>query len=341
MQQYKVLILTDHSHHSIENAVYAFANIMQEHPLCDHLGIATRGNVKNDIFFKNMATDKLQVAQVGDDFAFDTLGRFFYKNVSQKSIGDYDLIWLRLPPPLSRPFLTFLKKVCSPKQVIINAPEGIYLTGSKEFLMNFLDLCPPMRVCRSVQDIVDFKKQFSIVLKPFREYGGKGIVRIEGEKVWIGKQLMTFDEFTSQLPPDEIAYLGVKFLKNVTEGDKRIVVINGKIMGASLRMPAKGSWLCNVAMGGTAIHTKVTESEKYIIRRINPKLSRMGIVMYGVDTLMGDDGKRVLSEINTTSIGGLPQMAQFTGKPLVEETIDLIWQYYLAEKNTNDFKNRR
>ena len=106
-------------------------------------------------------------------------------------------------------------------------------------------------------------------------------------------------------------------------------------MGASLRLPAKESWLCNVAMGGTSNFSEADEDELEIVRRVNPILSKMGIVMYGLDTLVDDDGKRVLSEINTTSIGGLPQIAKMTQQPLVEKAIDLIWAYFLTNKEKN------
>ena len=124
----------------------------------------------------------------------------------------------------------------------------------------------------------------------------------------------------------------MKYLKNVKQGDKRIVVVNGQILGASLRLPADNSWLCNVAMGGSSNITQVEKEEEEIIRIINPTLSDKGIVMYGVDTLVGDDGKRVLSEINTTSIGGLPQIAAMNNLPLLERAIDLIWEFYNDKK---------
>ena len=184
-----------------------------------------------------------------------------------------------------------------------------------------------MKVCESLEDIELFKKQFPIVLKPFREYGGRGIIRIDGDTVWQGNQQLSFIDFTKEVAGKQIEYLGVKFLKNVGQGDKRIVVVDGQIMGASLRLPAKNSWLCNVAMGGSSHTAQVNEEEKVIIETLHPILSEMGIVMYGVDTLMGDDGKRVLSEINTTSIGGLPQLAKQQGKPIVKETANLLWNY--------------
>ena len=138
---------------------------------------------------------------------------------------------------------------------------------------------------------------------------------------------MSFTEFSKSLWKNDIEYLGVKYLKNVSEGDKRIVVVNGKIIGASLRLPANGSWLCNVAQGGRSVSAEVTEAERKIVERVNVFLSRMGIAMYGVDTLVDDDGRRVLSELNTTSIGGVPQIARQTGLPLVDETVDQIIEF--------------
>lgn len=331
MKQFKLLILTDHSNHSAENSLYPFIHAMRNHPFCEHLDVATRGNTANHSFFKEQQATHIQVTTPTQDFGFDKQGASFFENEKKQATAIYDLIWLRLPPPLSESFLLFLKKAF-PNQLIINDPTGIYTTGSKEFLVNFPELCPPMKVCKTVEDIIAFKNKFPIVLKPFREYGGKGIVRIDGNRVWEGKQESTFDHFIEKIKQTNIDYLGVKFLKNVAQGDKRIVVVNGKIMGASLRLPPPNSWICNVSMGGTSTLTSVSDEEVHIVKTIDPTLSKMGIVMYGVDTLVGDDGKRILSEINTTSIGGLPQIAKQKNEPLVETAADLIWNYFLKHK---------
>jgi len=331
MKKYKVLVLTDHTSHSKENSLYTLVTEMLKHPLTDKIDIATRGNASNQTFFDQLENPKLWVTKTGKDFAFSENGSAFQENNFVAALNSYDLIWLRMPPPLSKSFLDFLETIFSNK-VILNNPDGIYKTGSKEFLLNFPTCCPPMKVCRSKAEITALKSQFPIVLKPFREYGGKGIIKIDGEEVSLGKEKIFFTEFLDRLKEDEIEYLGVKFLKNVRQGDKRIIVVNGKILGASLRLPPEDSWLCNVAMGGKSIVSEVDESEQKIVASINPILAKMGIVMYGVDTLVGDDGQRILSEINTTSIGGLPQVAAQQNLPLVAEAIDLIWQFFLTKK---------
>jgi len=240
-----------------------------------------------------------------------------------------------MPPPLNVEFLEFIDASFH-DSLIINDPKSIYETGSKKFLMKFQSVCAPMKTCESLDDIVEFSSLFPIVLKPFNEYGGRGILKINGNTVSSGNEDFSFEDFANTYRQNPTHYLAVKYLKNVKQGDKRIVVVNGEILGASLRLPAEDSWLCNVSMGGTSNRTEVEPEEEEIIKLINPILTKMGIVMYGVDTLVGDDGKRVLSEINTTSIGGLPQIAAMKKEPLVERAIDLIWDYYNYKVKDNE-----
>ena len=323
----KVLILTDHKNHSSENSLYALSRSMLTHPQTDSVAIATRVNEHNSDFFSCKSGAALYATSINEDFSYSDSAHPLAIDAKAIDTASYDLIWLRLPPPLTQDFLRFIGDVFE-GQLVINNPQSIQETGSKEFLVNFSSVCPPMKICRSLEDIVDYKSKFPIVLKPFNEYGGKGIVKIDGEEVSAGKEQLTFNSFVTAYAENPIDYLAVKFLKNVKQGDKRIVVVNGEIMGASLRLPAENSWLCNVSMGGTSNYAEVEPEEEAIVRLINPSLMNKGIVMYGVDTLVNDEGKRVLSEINTTSIGGLPQIAAIKKLPLVDKAIDLIWSYY-------------
>lgn len=302
---------------------------MLRHPRCAGIDVASRSHRANEAFFTGV-TSSLTVTPVKEAFSYHPDGRDLLTGAHATDPADYDLVWLRLPPPLEPELLRKLERTFT-TQVVINQPAGIREAGSKAFLIHFADLCPPLRLCRSVADIEAFKKRFPIVLKPFRDYGGRGIVRIDGDTVWRGRERTTFAEFVAGLPPGELDYLGVKFLPNVDQGDKRIVVVNGEIMGASLRLPPPDSWLCNVAMGGSVTPAQPDADEREIVRRIHPRLSALGVVMYGVDTLVGDDGRRVLSEINTTSIGGLVQMISSTDEPVVVRAVNQIWNYFMLK----------
>ena len=114
-------------------------------------------------------------------------------------------------------------------------------------------------------------------------------------------------------------------------GDKRTIVANGQILGSTLRLPAPGSWMCNVAQGGMAIPAEVDPDDRKIASRLIPLLGGLGVIFFGFDTLVDDDGRRTLSEINTLSVGGLPQIADFTGKPIVKDAAQLLWEYVKSE----------
>lgn len=328
---FKALILTDHTNHSSENSLYALATAMSLHPLTSDLYIASKGNLINTGFFER-ENNTLFTTKIYNELHFNKTNNPLSLNLTPVDVNEFDLVWLRMPPPLSLKFLSFLHKVFI-NAVLVNRPLSIYETGSKAFLLNFPTVSPPMRICNSIEDINDFKSLHPIVLKPFREYGGKGIVKIEEDVVSIGNHKISYETFIENLPQGKpLDYLGVKYLMNVTQGDKRIVVVNGQVLGASLRMPAKGSWMCNAAMGGTSHVTDLEREEHQMVETINPLLSEKGIVMYGIDTLVADNGQRVLSEINSTSIGGVIHIAKLHNKPVVNQTIDLIWKYYLEIK---------
>ncbi len=325
-----MLVLTDHRTHSAENSIYALAKALRAHPLCARLDIASRGNPQNEAFFNANLPQALFASPVYSNFRYTAEGHCYKIRQRLVTLREYDIILMRLPHPVEQQFWQFIITIYPEKQ-IINQPTGIHQTGSKDFLLNFQELCPPMLLCQTIHDIEDFKRQFPIVLKPLRNYGGKGVVKIANNEVWEGNSRTTFIKFAQALSQTPIEYLGMKFLPNVNQGDKRIVVCNKELLGASVRLPVLGSWLCNAAQGGHAVRADITEEETFIAQKLNAVLHSKGIILYGFDTLVNDDGKRVLSEINTTSIGGLPQIAKLNGKPIVSQTADLLWNYVKNE----------
>lgn len=325
MQGYNLLILTDHRVHSAENSIYALVQALLRDPACGRIDIASRGVARNERFFIHQQTDTLYVSTADHHFMYHPQGFFFNRQLHRVSLRDYDVLLLRLPHPTPVTFWDFLADRFPPQQTI-NNPLGIKQTNSKAFLLNFASVCPPMQLCESIEEIEQLARQFPIVLKPLRDYGGKGIVKIDGSFVWEGNQKIPMRKFQQQFRAHPQPYLAMKFLKNVHQGDKRVIVIGDQIVGASLRLPAKNSWICNVSQGGTSNTTDVTERERIIMQTIHPTLKKAGILYYGFDTLVDDDGQRVLSEINTTSIGGLPQIRRMTGRDVVAELAQLVWQ---------------
>ena len=329
-----MLVLTDHSNHSKENSIYALLKELKNHLYCEYIDVASRGIAQNDSFFHELSTKKIFACRVTENFEFQEDGSSFTRNLKQVQLSDYNTILMRLPHPVTLDFLRFLKNNF-PEKAIINRPSGILETSNKAYLLNFPEFTPPSRLIKSMEDIESFKSKFPIVLKPLRSYGGKGIVKIDDDTVWEGEIQLPFSEFKTKLKNKPIEYLGMKYLKNVHAGDKRIIVCNKKILGASLRLPGKNSWLCNVAQGGSSHPTKPDSTERAMAHHLSKILFEKGVILFGFDTLLGDDGIRKLSEINTLSIGGLPQIGLLNEKPVVKTAASLIWEYLKNEVHGN------
>lgn len=327
-RKYDFLVLTDHSGHSSENSIYALITKLVRHPQCGKVSVASRGNSLNDDFFKNCCSTTLLAMNVDSDFNFDKSGLQFSENTELVNVENYDVIFMRLPRPISDDFLNFVAEIAKDK-VIINHPKGIQLTSTKAFLLNFREVCPAIRLCHSIEEIMAFAKAFPIVLKPLKEYGGKGILKIDGNVLNDGNEDFETLAYLQNLQDyiETQGFLAMEFMKNVAQGDKRILVVNGQILASSLRLPAENSWLCNVAQGGRSVPAEVTSDEVKIIETISPKLLEAGILIFGADTLVDNNGKRILSEINTLSIGGFPQAEQQTGKKILQQTINGIMDY--------------
>ena len=315
MSPLRFLVLTDHAGHSDQNSLYALVRTLAVDPRCASVAVASRSNPRNHDFFFG---DGARVHGLLAD------GSFTYESVretlttTRQELGApraYDVVWLRLPHPVPEKFFVSLEADApTPPPLFVNDTGGIRETSSKEYLLRFPEWTPPTRLVHTEEQARDFAALHPIVLKPLRAYGGQGILRVNS--------------------PDEVAgvdfsepYLAMKFLKNVSAGDKRILLVNGRVLAASLRIPPPGEWLCNVARGGTSVSASVDDDERALVAAIAPHLLRRGICFAGLDTLVNDDGRRVLSEINTLSIGGFPQAEAQTGRPVLQEAIDQLFAY--------------
>lgn len=329
----RILVLTDHRAHSVENSVYELCRSLAVQPQVKDLFIASRGNAANAPFFQQQKSERLWARRVNETFAFDPGGKIFLEKTREVSLIDFDWIWLRLPRPIPDSFFPYLLQLM-PEQKIFNQPTGILETSNKSFLLQLADWCPEMKLCRSFEDIEAFQKECDIVLKPLENYGGKGVLRIRKGWVSEGRNRIALQEYAPHFEEElkHGGYLGMRYLKNVHQGDKRIVVVNGQIIGATLRIPARGSWLCNAAQGGASHFARPDEREEEMAAAISQMLLPKGIVMFGLDTLLDDDGQRVLSEINTLSIGGIKQMAIHAQLPLVDHSIHQLMDYLQVQK---------
>ena len=318
----RILVLTDHSGHTVNNSLYGVVRHLVDDKRVVEVRIACRGSVANNAFFSCSPSGKtrpLAALVAAADFTFEK-GKLAF--ASEHSLATplawADAVWLRIPHPVPGNWFNFLREAFG-KTPIINRPEGIELTTSKRWLLEVPELCAPTALCERPEEVAAFAKTRPCVLKPLEGYGGKGILRADEHGVYVDDHQVSFAHWPAH-PLAQQPYLAVEFLTRVSEGDKRIVVLDGEVLGAVLRVPKPGNWLANVSQGGHAEPATLSFAERRIVETLRPKLRALGVVMYGIDTLMGNEGERVLSEVNTMSIGGLNDLPAFRGQSATQYT---------------------
>jgi glutathione synthase len=321
-----LLILTDHTTHSETNSTYALAQALRQDARCDELWVATKGLAANYPFFNGEPNSHVYGNAVTTAFHFDPTGDFFHRHVQEIPLDTLDAMLIRMPQPADPVFLMSLENLI-PVSRIINQPSGILETSSKEFLAGLPHLCPLPVMCESPEEAIHISHQYELVLKPLYSYGGRGIMRLSPTWGWLENERYPIREFYSFLEPAMFPMLSMRFLKQVTQGDKRNIVVNRQVLGSAIRFPPDGSWMCNVAQGGYAKVSEMDEHESEIAAELIPLLFARGVMMFGFDTLVDDDGKRVLSEINTLSIGGLLPLQEMSRKPILTSAASSIWDY--------------
>jgi len=327
MSQYKILVLTDHKTHSSAESIYSLLWEMSQNTACEDVVVMSRAKDENSNFFEGSVETKPLGKSVDENYQYENFN-WWYDRDFRIDIGNYDVVFLRLDRPVSNHFLDFISDTFHEKY-IINDSSGIKETSSKDFLLRFPDLCPEMKLCQQLSEVEDFASRFPIVLKPLCNYGGKGLIRLDSNRAFLENEEVALSDgyrAIEEALKSHKTMLAMRFLPKVAEGDKRIVVVNGTILGSILRIPTQGSWLCNLSQGGTVRAAEIEEDEIKMVETIDPEMKARGIVIYGFDTLIDKD-RRVLTEINTLNVGGLIQIARHTQKPIIKMASDLIWEY--------------
>ena len=326
-----VLILTDHSKHSLANSVYALSLAIRQLPQVSAVRVASRGTPANADFFACAKTSHLYTISVEQSFSFgDGVGSFGESHLKKTPLTWADGVVLRIPHPVPANWFEYLQTTFAHTPVV-NNPAGIAATTSKAWLLNVSEVCPPIAFCQTAAEVEAFAKTRDIVLKPLEGYGGSGVLRVMNGLVELDGRQIPLDRWAERAE-SRVPYLAMEYLRRVTEGDKRIVVVGDRVLGAALRIPAEGQWLCNVSQGGRAEITEPTQAEEHILAVLKPKMAALGVVMYGVDTLMGNDGHRVLSEVNTMSIGGLLDLPGTNGKTAPELAAEGLVEYLVSHQ---------
>ncbi|WP_029937402.1 glutathione synthase [Sphingomonas sp. UNC305MFCol5.2] len=229
--------------------------------------------------------------------------------------AEADVVLMRQDPPFDLGYITathLLERIVD-RTLVVNDPASVRNAPEKVFVLDYAEFMPPTLVTRSLDEARAFlAKHGEIVVKPLHGNGGKAIFKVGSDGANLSSLIEVFN--TAYREPHMVQ----AFLPSVAQGDKRIVLVDGEIAGAINRIPGEGEIRSNLAVGGSAAKTELTEREKQICAALGPELKKRGLLFVGIDVIGGE----WLTEINVTSPTGIVAIDRFNGG----DTAALIWQ---------------
>lgn len=226
---------------------------------------------------------------------------------------DVDVVLMRQDPPFDMAYLTaaHLLEMLAPDTLVVNDPAWVRSSPEKIFPLLFAELMPPTLISRDPEAIGAFRDTFKdIIIKPLFGNGGAGVFHVPPTDGNYRVILETF--FATSREP----VMAQAFMPQVSEGDKRIILVDGEVAGGFNRRPAKGEARSNMAAGGKAEATELSPADLAICAAIGPELKRRGQIFVGIDVIAGK-----LTEINVTSPTGANALKAFTGV----DSVALMW----------------
>lgn len=233
-------------------------------------------------------------------------------------LASTDVVLMRQDPPFDMNYITatHLLERIHPRTLVVNNPRHVRNAPEKVFVTEFPDLMPPTLITRDRAEIEAFRAEFGdIVMKPLYGNGGASVFKVARRDPNFGS---LYDLFSATFREPWVCQ---RFLPEVVQGDKRIILVDGMAAGAVNRVPSGDDIRSNMVRGGAAEATDLSPREKEICERIGPALKRMGLIFVGIDVIDGN-----LTEINVTSPTGIRAIKRLGGPDLAVTIWDAIEQ---------------
>jgi glutathione synthase len=231
-------------------------------------------------------------------------------------LSTIDVVLLRQDPPFDLAYITttHLLETIHPRTLVVNNPAAVRDAPEKIFVTRFPDLMPSTLISRDRDEIEAFRAVHGdVVMKPLYGNGGAAVFKVSQRDPNFGS---LFDLFSVTFREPWVIQ---RFLPKVTEGDKRIILVDGEAMGAVNRVPAENDIRSNMVRGGAARATDLSAREREICDTIGPELKARGLIFVGIDVIDGN-----LTEINVTSPTGLRAIQRLGGPDLAAALWDAI-----------------
>ncbi|MDG1430947.1 MAG: glutathione synthase [Paracoccaceae bacterium] len=252
-------------------------------------------------------------------------------NEETVDLADWDVVWLRQDPPFDMGYITsthLLDKLAG-QTLVVNDPFWVRNYPEKLLVLDFQDLTPPTTIARDIETIKAFKaKHKDVILKPLYGNGGAGVFRLDEND----RNLTSLHELFTGFSREPL--IVQKFLPDVSNGDKRVILIDGEPVGAINRVPAAGETRSNMHVGGRPEKIGLTDRDLEICAAIGPLLKEKGQIFVGIDVI-GD----YLTEINVTSPTGIQELERFDGTNVAEKIWEAI-EAKLAKYQANSLAER-
>ena len=242
-------------------------------------------------------------------------------------LATMDVILMRQDPPFDMSYITatHLLEHVHPQTLVVNDPAEVRNAPEKLFVTHFSEIMPPTLISSSRDDILAFRRDYEdIIVKPLFGNGGAGVFHITPEDENLNSLLELFTEFYRE------PIIVQQYMPAVREGDKRIILIDGKPAGGVLRVPPPGEARANMHVGAEPVKTELTARERDICDAIGPILAEKGLIFVGIDVIGG-----YVTEINVTSPTGIQEINRFDGVSLESQVWDAIEARLTAERGND------
>ncbi|CAO6129015.1 RimK Glutathione synthase/Ribosomal protein S6 modification enzyme (glutaminyl transferase) [Candidatus Pelagibacterales bacterium] len=261
---------------------------------------------------ENLIYENGRVSALGNVFKlFPNKKIFFKKSKTQKIfLDDCDVVLVRQDPPFNMSYITatYLLEMVSDKTLILNDPKSIRDNPEKLSMLNFKNIIPPTLISKNIEQCFSFQKKYKkTIIKPLYGNGGEGISKLEGTNTLLKRKILKLISRYKQ------PIVVQKYLKEIKEGDRRIILIDGEYVGSVARIPKKGSVTANFHTGGSAKKVGLVRRDKKICSILKPFLKKNKLFFTGIDVI-GD----YLTEINVTSPTGIQEINKLNGVKLEE-----------------------
>jgi len=240
-----------------------------------------------------------------------------------ENLNGFDAVLLRKDPPFDTVFLqlTLILDHLDPRIAQFNEVRALRDFNEKMLPLRWPAFTPPTLVSMNAGQISQFvEEQGSVVVKPLNDCSGRGIRKIDRDAR--GDFRLRIDEALRDEQGRPRFLVAQKFLPAVSQGDKRVYLVNGEPIGMLNRVPAEGSFLANIHQGATCFSTSLDEREKQVISAIAPFLREHGIFLAGADFIGG-----YLTELNITSPSAIRQINAVSGESVHRRIVDAMLEY--------------